>query len=122
MPKGSPEPGVLFVHGAATRNGAPIALLHFLRWFRMNSRRSFAVLLNWGGEIVEEFGAVGKTRTAESSRWCPGGLRSQVVKAIGLESLARRAERADLLGFVRSCHPALVYLNCIASTNFRLVE
>jgi hypothetical protein len=47
--------GILFVSHDATRSGAPIVLLHFLRWFKKNSNRPFAVLLQAGGELVDDF-------------------------------------------------------------------
>jgi glycosyltransferase involved in cell wall biosynthesis len=114
--------GVLFVHLAAARNGAAIALLHFLRWLNRNGSRPFSILLSESGELLSEFAAVGNTRLAGSSRWCPGGLRFQAARAVGLERLARAAERADLRSFAADCRPALVYLNGFASANFRLIE
>jgi glycosyltransferase involved in cell wall biosynthesis len=114
--------GVLFVHYAATRNGAPIALLHFLRWLKKNGNRPFSIVLCEGGELVTEFAAVGKTEIAGYSHWCPGGLRSRGAKAIGLGWLARAAERADLRRSATGYRPGLVYLNGFASANFRLIE
>jgi glycosyltransferase involved in cell wall biosynthesis len=114
--------GVLFVHLAAARNGAAIALLHFARWLNRNGSRPFSILLNESGELLGEFAAVGNTWVAGNSRWCPGGLRSQAASAIGLGRLARAAERSDLRSFAAGCRPALVYLNGFASVNFRLIE
>lgn len=114
--------GVLFVHLAAARNGAAISLLHFLRWLTRNDSRPFSILLSESGELLSQFAAVGNTRLAGSSRWCPGGIRFQTARAVGLERLARAAERADLRGFAAGCRPALIYLNGFASVNFRLIE
>jgi glycosyltransferase involved in cell wall biosynthesis len=114
--------GVLFVHLAAARNGAAVALLHFLRWLNRSGNRPFSILLSESGELLSEFAAVGNTWLAGKSRWCPGGLRSQVASAAGLERLARAAEKADLRSFAAGCHPALIYLNGFASANFRLIE
>ena len=110
------------MHQVAERNGAAIALLRFLRWFKMNSRRPFSVLLGEGGELTGEFADLSRTWAAGNSHWCPGGLRSQVMGAVGFEALARRAERSDLRKFAVRSHPALVYLNGFSSTNFRLTE
>jgi glycosyltransferase involved in cell wall biosynthesis len=98
-------------------------LLHFLRWLKANSTRPFSVLLyHPGGELAPDFADVASTWCAADSHWCPGGLRSQLMTAVGLESLARRAERADLRRFATSCRPGLIYLAGFASTNFRLIE
>ena len=57
MPKSktSPRGKVLFVGHEATRTGAPLVLLHFLRWLRRNSDLEFEVLLRQDGEILEDF-------------------------------------------------------------------
>ena len=114
--------GVLFVPHSPTRNGAPIMLLHFLRWLERNGNRPFSTLFAEGGELLTEFAATGNTRVASDSRWCPGGIRSQAMGALGLTSLSSAAERADLRGFAVGCRPGLVYLNGFHSANFRLVE
>lgn len=55
-------PRVLFVSHEATRTGAPMMLLHFLRWLRANTSLDFEVLLLAGGPLVSEFSAVAPTR------------------------------------------------------------
>lgn len=99
-----------------------MVLLHLLRWSKTNSKRPFSLLLAQGGELLSEFSDCAPTWAADNSRWCPGGLRSQVMKAVGLESVAQRAENTDLRRFVMRYPPALVYLNGFAQCNFRLAE
>ncbi|MBW4693768.1 MAG: glycosyltransferase [Lyngbya sp. HA4199-MV5] len=50
---------ILFISHDASRTGAPIVLLHFIRWLRDNTRLPFFILLREGGELVAEFEAVG---------------------------------------------------------------
>jgi len=122
MTNRSQRNGVLFVHQAAARNGAAVALLHVLRWLSRNGNRPFSLLLCEGGDLATEFAAVAMTETASKSRWCPGGIRSRATTAVGLGRLARAIERADLRRAVAGYRPGLVYLNGFACENFRLIE
>lgn len=107
--------GILFVSHDAGRTGAPIALLHFLRWLRKNSDRPLSVLLPTDGELVPEFERVATTWSIDRSRWCPGGRRARVLRTVGLGGQARRAERADARRFAGGCCPGLMYVNSVAS-------
>jgi glycosyltransferase involved in cell wall biosynthesis len=107
--------GILFVSHDATRTGAPIALLHFLRWFKASSDRPFSVMLGRGGELVADFEEVAETWSIDRSHWCPGGLREYLLTAAGLGDWARRAEAGDIQGFAVRHSPVLVYANSIAS-------
>jgi glycosyltransferase involved in cell wall biosynthesis len=46
---------ILFISHNATRTGAPILLLHFLRWFKENTEIPFRILLGKGGELESDF-------------------------------------------------------------------
>jgi glycosyltransferase involved in cell wall biosynthesis len=108
-------PGILFVSHDASRTGAPIALLHFLRWFKRNGNRPFSVLLGDGGELVADFAELADTRSMVRSRWYPGRLRTRLLTAAGFGKLVERADAADARRFAARCSPALVYVNCISS-------
>jgi glycosyltransferase involved in cell wall biosynthesis len=114
--------GILFVNHVAAPNGAAIMLLHLLRWLKRNGSRPFSTLLVEGGELETEFAAASDAWVASESRWCPGGIRSQAARAMGLTRLSRAAEKADLWRFAARCRPALIYLNAFNSANFRLIE
>jgi glycosyltransferase involved in cell wall biosynthesis len=107
--------GILFVSHDATRTGAPIALLHFLRWFKRNGNRAFSVVLGSGGELVSDFEQLAPTWSLDWSRWRSGTLRTQVLNKVRLGAWARRAEAADTQDFAATCSPALVYANSIGS-------
>jgi glycosyltransferase involved in cell wall biosynthesis len=107
--------GILFVSHDATRTGAPIALLHFLRWFKRNGNRPFSVLLAGGGELVANFEELAPTWSLDWSRWGPATLWTQLLNKARLGGWARRAEAADTQDFAARCSPALVYANSIAS-------
>jgi glycosyltransferase involved in cell wall biosynthesis len=107
--------GILFVAHDASRTGAPIALLHFLRWFKKNGNRPFSVLLPSDGELFPVFAELSETWAIDRSRWCPGGMRRSLLGGIGLGGWARRFEIADIQKFAARCNPGLVYVNSIAS-------
>lgn len=49
---------ILFISHDASRTGAPIILLNFLKWLKNNSNISFQILLGKGGELESEFRAI----------------------------------------------------------------
>ena len=109
--------GILFVSNDATRTGAPIALLHFLRWFKTNSDRPFSILLGEGGELTPDFAELADTWATDRSRWCPGGTRATILSGVGLGWWGRRAQVRDVRRFTPSASPALVYVNSIVSAH-----
>jgi glycosyltransferase involved in cell wall biosynthesis len=46
---------ILFISHDASVSGAPVVLLHFLRWLKANTRITFKILLRDGGPLLEEF-------------------------------------------------------------------
>lgn len=59
--------GVLFIGHHASRTGAPLLLLHFLRWLADHSSLDFEVLLTNGGELVDAYSDVAPTRVLNGS-------------------------------------------------------
>lgn len=60
---GTSHKKVLFVSHEASRTGAPMFLLHFLRWLRANTSVSFELLLSKGGPLEPEFAKLVPLRT-----------------------------------------------------------
>ena len=52
---------VLFISHDATRTGAPIVLIHLLRWLKNNTDIKFEILLKRGGELIPEFESINPT-------------------------------------------------------------
>jgi glycosyltransferase involved in cell wall biosynthesis len=50
---------ILFISHDASRTGAPIFLLNFLRWFKENTNIPFNILFRDGGPLTPEFKALG---------------------------------------------------------------
>lgn len=66
----------LFVTHEATRTGAPMFLLHFLRWLRRETDLEFEILLGKGGPLEADFAAVAKVQSLEQLTANPAALQS----------------------------------------------
>lgn len=109
------QAGILFVSHDASRAGAQMQLLHFLRWFKKNGKRPFSVLLPADGDLSGEFAEVTDTWAIERSSWCPGGRRATALRLLGFGGKAKRAEVSDIRQFASRCSPGLIYKNSISS-------
>lgn len=54
---------VLFISHDASRTGAPMVLLHLMRWLKSNTDVKFDTLLINGGELTEDFKSIGDVYT-----------------------------------------------------------
>lgn len=111
---------VLFTSHEATRTGAPMQLLHFLRWYKQNGSRPFSILLGHDGELTPDFEDLADTWALNRGHWHRHSLRARFLFAAGLGDWARRAEFRNIQKFAARCSPALVYANSIVSA--RIVE
>ncbi len=102
---GLSPPSILFISHDATRTGAPIALLTFLRWLRANADYRFEVLLGSGGAMEPAFQSLAPTTTADvaAGRYL-GHLSANVPQVLldawrekRVRSLARRLSKVDLV-------------------------
>jgi hypothetical protein len=109
---------ILFVSHDAGRNGAPIMLLHFLRWLRVHTNLEFSILLAREGPLVDEFRAVGETivnKVVENRRWhglIPVRFAKEAAKKVVLTKECQRE--------LSRLKPSLIYANTIA--NGTLIE
>lgn len=104
-PKDPSAASILFISHDASRTGAPIALLTFLKWLRANTDYRFAVLLGAGGALETEFESLAPTTTAGvHTGGYLGHSFSSVPRALLnawrgklLRSLARPLSKGDLV-------------------------
>ena len=95
------HPRILFVSHEASRTGAPIVLLHLMRWIKQNTSWDVELLLADGGELSGEFAELGNTFALPRSKkgeWKVSAVRNR---------LARR----HLVSRLRSIAWSLVYSN-----------
>jgi glycosyltransferase involved in cell wall biosynthesis len=125
---------ILFVSHQASRTGAPLMLLQFLRWLRENTPLEFSVLLMRSGELATEFAEVAPVALFEGDP--PDASRVlRVMRRLGgagellkpfaesmspVERAVRvRARRAAVRDLQRRAFdvkpPDLVYLNSVGS-------
>jgi glycosyltransferase involved in cell wall biosynthesis len=73
---------ILFISYDASRTGAPILLLHLLRWIKQNTDLPFEVLLRRGGEMLDDFRALAPARVIEKP--ASRSLAALALKRLGL--------------------------------------
>jgi len=102
---------VLFLSHEASRTGAPILLLNFLRWFRQNRNNNSRVLVGRYGDLIAEFAAIGPVDSFEPSDalWYKAMRRLQLQRRYDSSHLVRLRE-----SFLRD-DIDLIYVNSVAS-------
>lgn len=104
---------ILFISHEATRTGAPIALLHMLRWLQHETDWEIHILLLTGGELEADFRAIGETHLWEPPL-LPGAWPQRWQR---LKELARvpYARKQKLLARFKQISPAIIYANSVVS-------
>lgn len=103
---------VLFVGHEASRTGAPILLLHLLRWLQRCSKLETRLLLDRSGPLSPDYAATIATWALETARTIPSG-RFQGLPLV--RQLIRRRKTAALKRAVRRFDPDVIYLNTAAT-------
>lgn len=103
---------ILFISPNATRTGAPIVLLHLLRWLKTNSDLAFDVLLGDSGDLLSAFQALAPTRVVNRSR----KIISRVQRKLLGVARFRQWEDASFRRSYRHCGYRLVYSNTACNT------
>jgi glycosyltransferase involved in cell wall biosynthesis len=103
---------ILFISHDAGRTGAPIVLLHFLRWLKKNTALSFEILLKQGGPLERDFCNLAPTYRLNG--WHPPlSLKGMVRRIIPKERGG--APRADLGRLSARRDWGLIYSNTITN-------
>lgn len=105
---------VLFVGHSATRSGAPIALLRFMRWFREFGGGPFSCLLKNGGELQGEFAQLCPTSILKNSIWWEDRLSRRMLRKAGLGGVGRWLHGHSVMGG-QIAAPDLIYCNTVAA-------
>ena len=105
---------ILFVGHEASRTGAPIALLRFMRWFKENVGWSFSCLLQEGGPLVSDFESLCPTSVLAIDRSLTPSFRNRILRRTGLGRFVDK-ERLNFLLRHQIKNPALIYCNTIAA-------
>jgi glycosyltransferase involved in cell wall biosynthesis len=109
------QPRVLFISHSATRTGAPILFLSFIKWFKENVGWPFDIMLPSGGELVPDFSAVGPTIVLDQLDWGQSSISRRVMKRLGMGlSDSDMLSRAVIQHFSNSI-PSLIYTNTVVN-------
>ena len=109
---------MLFVSHDAMRTGAPVLLLHFLRWLRTHTSIDFEVVLRRGGELSAEFAALAPVWHAEATTGRVAATTMRIARRLGLRASAddahvdRMVRRMSQRGF------GVVYSNTFTNGAF----
>jgi glycosyltransferase involved in cell wall biosynthesis len=103
---------ILFIGHAADVTGAPIILLHFLRWFKTHSQLPFQVLLKRGGPLEHEFRALAPVMVLSHGL---GGMAGRRLRWLGWDALIDYLERPILARRFAAGQFGLIYSNTVAN-------
>ena len=116
-PQGAPRRGapvdVLFVGHEASRTGAPLMFLYFLRWLREHTDLRFEIVLVEGGPLVDDFAAVAPTVVLADLREHPLSRALVAARLDRQAALVRGALARRRLAHLRSV--GTVYCNSVVS-------
>jgi glycosyltransferase involved in cell wall biosynthesis len=106
---------ILFLGHEASRTGAPIFLLHLIRWLRANTAYQCELFLTRGGELEAEFAAAVPTTNLTSlfRNSLPERLRSAFAQNLS----AGERWQAKIRRRVAQVQPDLIYANTVAVTH-----
>ncbi len=108
---------VLFLSPAASRTGAPTALLQLLRWFKAHTDLRFKIILYQDGPLAADFAALAPTVTLTEI----GVGRSKLVRWIGriplIGKLAKWIWHRIMTTRVVEEQPCMVYANSVAAAS-----
>lgn len=102
---------VLFLSHDASRTGAPIFLLRFLRWLRESRDLRFRMLVGKPGDLISDFEALG---TVDSFEATPT-LLYKLLRRINLHNVLNLYHRFRLRENLLQSDVRLIYTNSVAS-------
>jgi glycosyltransferase involved in cell wall biosynthesis len=106
---------VLFINHDASRSGAPIILLNFLKWFKANSKIPFRVLSKKSGDLDQDFQDLTKLDFFKRTGLSGNELLNRVLSATGLHKVLNRLHFKRLLNELIKDNIGLIYSNTITN-------
>jgi len=120
-------PKIVFISHDASRTGAPIVFLNFLRWFKANSDIPFLIILRRGGSLESEFADLAPTFVFEKyisyTLWQRGlHFCQRILKRLKLLKNADKQgyKIRQLRQFIGKSNIDLIYSN--TATNHEILE
>ena len=110
---------ILFISHDASRTGAPIILLNFLKWFKANSNIPFQILLKNGGELEPEFEAIAPV-TIFNPKSTKKTLIYRILKRFGCNLNPHKSHFKNITTKLNKANIGLIYSN--TATNGEVLE
>lgn len=110
------KPTILFVSHDAGRTGAPIVLLHFLRWLKAHDLVKIELLLIHGGELEKEFEACGRSFIWHEYGVLKGRIQ-QMREIVFPPNNTYTKRQTQYLNSLKQKGIDLIYLNTVASNS-----
>lgn len=101
---------IVFISHDATLTGAPIVLLHLVRWLKQYKKLNIVLLLRNGGVLQSEFEAVSNTFV-----WNKDGATSTWENRWERWSGTKRKHQRNILNQLKKLAPDLLYANTVVS-------
>jgi glycosyltransferase involved in cell wall biosynthesis len=111
---------VLFISHDTSRTGAPIVLLHFLKWFKAHTDIPFQILLRNNGELAPEFAALAPVSILNNNPFNQIELFEKVYRNFGMQKINKKVYLSNLKKQLVRDNIALIYSNTI--TNNEVLE
>lgn len=106
---------ILFISHDATRTGAPQSLLYFMRWLKENSNYSFYILLNYGGDLQDEFNEFEVLGIFNQKKRHVKNFFRKIYQYFFVQIIFKKIRREYIKYKVRSKNIELVYSNTVAN-------
>jgi len=101
---------ILFVSHEASRTGAPIILLNFLKWLTKKDKYKLFVLFITGGDLTSQFEKISSTFVLRNSL-----LKKGINKIIQLITKKEKKNKLKLPNLLKRKKYDLIYLNTVLS-------
>ena len=111
---------ILFISHDALRTGAPIVLLHLLRWLKANVDIPFDILLGNGGELEQEFESLASVSVMNKPVFNKKGLVEKISRRLRPQPVASQVYLSNLKKRFIQDNIGLIYSNTIA--NYEVLE
>jgi len=110
---------ILVISHDASRTGAPILLLNFLKWIKQNTDIKFEIILRCGGALEKEFSKIGKT-TIYYLPQKNTTISQKILSKAGYYRSKQKKHEAKIFNHVQNGKFDLIYSNTIV--NIDIVE
>lgn len=104
---------ILFISHEASYTGAPIVLLHLLKWMVNNTDLTPIVLLQERGPMQSEFEAVAQTIYWKRE----GSVRTWKQRFFRTDIRENEAHQRKIVSFIKYIQPKIIYANTVVASN-----